>query len=217
MIHLFTFLALSLAVLTTQPKMEQKLTYLALGDSYTIGEGVEEHERFPNQAVVMLREKGYDFEDPKIIATTGWTTDELQKGISEANIEGQTYDLVTLLIGVNNQYRGRDLDNYREEFRQLLEQAISFAGGKKENVLVLSIPDWGITPFATEKETDKAKVAQEIDRFNRAKQAIAERHGVTFLDITTHYREYPLAVVSDKLHPDAEIYKYWAERVVGEY
>ncbi|WP_246535260.1 SGNH/GDSL hydrolase family protein [Litoribacter ruber] len=196
--------------------MEQKLTYLALGDSYTIGEGVEEHERFPNQAVAMLREKGYDFEDPKIIATTGWTTDELQKGISEANIEGQTFDLVTLLIGVNNQYRGMDLDNYREEFTQLLEQAIGFAGGKKENVLVLSIPDWGITPFATEKETDKAKVAQEIDRFNRAAQTIAERHGITFLDITTHYRDYPLAVVSDKLHPDAEIYKYWAERVVEE-
>ncbi|WP_143960375.1 SGNH/GDSL hydrolase family protein [Litoribacter populi] len=194
--------------------MAQQYTYLALGDSYTIGEGVSEHERFPNQAVAMFRDKGHDFEDPKIIATTGWTTDELQKGIQEADIEGQTFDLVTLLIGVNNQYRGRDLDNYKAEFKELLDQAIGFAGGNRERVIVLSIPDWGITPFATEKETDKAKVAQEIDRYNRAKQAITERYGITFIDITTHYRDYPLAVVSDKLHPDAEIYKYWAERVV---
>ena len=194
-----------------------KMTYLALGDSYTIGEGVEAKDRYPHQAVEMLRQKNIHFSEPKIIATTGWTTDELKKGIQAADVNGKTYDLVTLLIGVNNQYRGRPVDNYRSEFRQLLEDAIAFAKGDKSHVVVLSIPDWGVTPFAVNRGSDQEKVASEIDQYNQAKKEITEEMGVTYIDITEHYRingMKPESVVSDQLHPSGLIYQYWAEKLV---
>ena len=121
-------------------------TYLALGDSYTIGEQVPMKENFPNQAVQLLRKQNIDVADPVIIATTGWTTDELAAAISEHNI-AETFSFVTLLIGVNNQYRGRSVENYRQEYTQLLDKSIAFANGHAQNVFVLSIPDWGVTPF----------------------------------------------------------------------
>ncbi|SNS68020.1 Lysophospholipase L1 [Belliella buryatensis] len=194
-----------------------KMTYLALGDSYTIGEGVEAKDRYPHQAVEMLEESGIAFSEPKIIATTGWTTDELKKGIQAADVNGKTFDLVTLLIGVNNQYRGRPVDNYRSEFRQLLEDAIAFAKGDKSHVVVLSIPDWGVTPFAVNRGSDQEKVAREIDQYNQAKKEITEEMGVTYIDITEHYRingMKPESVVSDQLHPSGLIYQYWAEKLV---
>ncbi|AFL84861.1 lysophospholipase L1-like esterase [Belliella baltica DSM 15883] len=194
-----------------------KLTYLALGDSYTIGEGVEAKDRYPHQAVEMLKESGLIFSEPKIIATTGWTTDELANGIKAADIEGENYDLVTLLIGVNNQYRGRPVENYRNEFRQLLEDAITFAKGDKSHVVVLSIPDWGVTPFAVNRGSDQEKVAREIDQYNQAKKAISEEMGIAYIDITEHYRINGMkseSVVSDQLHPSGMIYQYWAEKLV---
>jgi len=203
-----------------QEGMNQPYRYLALGDSYTIGEGVAEAERFPSQVVAMLAEQGIMMEEPKIIATTGWTTDELKAGIEKAGIGGQTYEMVTLLVGVNNQYRGRDLDNYRQEFNELLEQAIEFAGGNQQRVVVLSIPDWGVTPFAVEKEADQSKVAQEIDAYNKAKQEITEQKGVKYIDITEDYRQrghLAEGVVADKLHPSGLIYRYWAEKVAEHY
>jgi hypothetical protein len=142
---------------------QKEYTMLALGDSYTIGEGVDEADRYPNQSVMMMHIKGIFFEKPEIIATTGWTTDELMSAIQKENIK-DTFDFVTLLIGVNNQYRGRSLDNYRKEFVELLELAIKFSGDKKNNVIVLSIPDWGVTPFAEGR--DRKKIAEEIDHFN---------------------------------------------------
>ncbi|HEY0262289.1 MAG TPA: GDSL-type esterase/lipase family protein, partial [Chitinophagales bacterium] len=123
---------------------EKKYTLLCLGDSYTIGEAVLPEDSFPFQAVKLLAEKKNEFEDPKIIAVTGWTTDELQSAIREADIH-KTFDFVTLLIGVNNQYRNRDLENYKTEFSELLQTAISFADGKLKNVIVISIPDWSVT------------------------------------------------------------------------
>ncbi|GAB2608732.1 SGNH/GDSL hydrolase family protein [Belliella aquatica] len=194
-----------------------KMTYLALGDSYTIGEGVEAKDRYPHQAVEMLEASGIVFSEPKIIATTGWTTDELKKGIQASDVNGKTYDLVTLLIGVNNQYRGRPVDNYRSEFRQLLEDTIAFAKGDKSHVVVLSIPDWGVTPFAVNRGSDQEKVAREIDQYNQAKKEITEEIGVTYIDITEHYRingMKPESVVSDQLHPSGLIYQYWAEKLV---
>lgn len=193
-----------------------KLTYLALGDSYTIGEGVEPEDRYPHQAVEMLEASGITFSEPKIIATTGWTTDELEKGIQAADIDGKTYDLVTLLIGINNQYRGRPVDNYRSEFQQLLEDAIAFAKGDKSHVVVLSIPDWGVTPFAVNRGSDQEEVARKIDEYNQAKREIAEEMGIAYIDITEHYRingMKPESVVSDKLHPSGLIYKFWAEKL----
>jgi len=192
----------------------QKLRYLALGDSYTIGEGVQENESYPMILVDLLAEENIHVTKPKIIATTGWTTDELQKGIANTSGLEDQYDLVTLLIGVNNQYRGRSVENYKEEFRALLDQAIVFAGNDAERVMVLSIPDWGITPFAQERGTDQAKVATEIDRYNDAKKEISQSKGVEYIDITEHYRIYgdkEDGVVGDNLHPSNKIYRHWAE------
>ncbi|NML37406.1 SGNH/GDSL hydrolase family protein [Chitinophaga sp. G-6-1-13] len=185
-------------------------SFLALGDSYTIGESVAETERFPAQTVQLLRNKGIAINDAKIVATTGWTTDELEKGIREARITG-TFDLVTLLIGVNNQYRGRSLEEYREQFTQLLQQAIDFAGHRPSHVVVLSIPDWGVTPFAADR--DRAAIAREIDAFNAANKAIAAAQGVHWLDITAYTREAvqdASLVAADGLHPSGKDYARWA-------
>lgn len=187
--------------------------YLALGDSYTIGEGVSSQERFPMQVTLKILLETGAMEETKIIARTGWTTDELIKMIASENPQGP-YDLVTLLIGVNNQYRGRELDSFKEEFEILLKQAINFAGGDKSKVFVLSIPDWGVSPFAVDRKVDQAKVAKEIDAYNEAKKAICMQWDVTFIDITTHYRKYGASeYVADRLHPNAVIYEYWANQI----
>ena len=201
---------------TSNTMAEKTRTYLALGDSYTIGEGVAESGRYPNQAICIFKEKGKVFETPTIIAKTGWTTDELKKGIEVAEIESNTYDLVTLLIGVNNQYRGREIENYREEFEELLQKAIGFAKGNANHVVVISIPDWGVTPFADERNTDKAKVAGEIDLYNAANQTIAKTLGVHYIEITERYREIGAKeemVVADKLHPSHLVYEEWAQEL----
>lgn len=190
-------------------------SYLALGDSYTIGEGVSEENRYPNLLVEMLNQNSETkWRKAEIIAKTGWTVDELDAGINEAAPTGEPYDLVTLLIGVNNQYRGRSVEEYRPEFEKMLLRAIGFAGNLPDHVIVLSIPDWGVTPFAQEKGTDKEKVAREIDSYNQVKQEICEQYGVKFIDITTKYRLIggsSDAVVADNLHPSGAIYKQWAQ------
>lgn len=197
-----------------RPKVTKTYSYLALGDSYTIGEGVEEKERYPNQLVSSLKARNIHFEKPTIIAVTGWTTDELAKGIDEAEISGNTYDLVTLLIGVNNQYRGRDVENFKLEFRKQLEQAIRFANDNPDRVLVLSIPDWGITPFAASKNVDPEKVKTEIDSYNQAKKEVSMALGTHYIDITEDYRKIgarPEMVVEDQLHPSGLVYSKWAK------
>ncbi len=186
------------------------MRFLALGDSYTIGESVTEAERWPNQLAEMLRAEGWPVE-VTIIARTGWTTDELAEGIAQAQPQGP-YPLVSLLIGVNNQYRGRTAESYRLEFRQLLEQAITLAGGDVGRVLVLSIPDWGVTPFAAGR--DRAQIAQEIDTFNAINRTEAELKGVTYLDVTPLSRQAtfdPKLIADDGLHPSGKMYAAWAE------
>lgn len=188
----------------------QPLRMLCLGDSYTIGEAVNENERFPSQAADLLRDRGFHFEQPLIIATTGWTTDELNKAIDDANIQ-ETYDVVTLLIGVNNQYRGRDLDNYKDEFNLLLQRALQFANQNPDRVFVLSIPDWGVTPFAHDR--DRNQIAKEIDAFNEANEALSKRAGVHYIDITPVSRNAiadNALVASDGLHPSGKMYGIWA-------
>lgn len=188
--------------------------YLALGDSYTIGEQVLFQENFPNQLVRQMREKGYSFAAPEILAKTGWTTDELQNGI-DRHLFLPDYDFVSLLIGVNNQYRGRSEDEYRKDFEHLLHQALRFAGGKKERVLVLSIPDWGVTPFAT--NADRNKIRTEIDAFNRANRQITEAAGIPYLYITDFTREAAndsALLAADGLHPSAKEYQRWASRIL---
>jgi lysophospholipase L1-like esterase len=193
--------------------MQQKeFTMLCLGDSYTIGEGVEEADRFPNQCAMQLHLKGVFVDKPKIIATTGWTTDELMTAIQKDNIR-DTFDFVTLLIGVNNQYRGRSPENYRKEFAELLGLSIRFSGGKKDHVIVLSIPDWGVTPFAEGR--DRKKIAAEIDAFNAINRAETLERGAHYADITASTRLHADWVVSDGLHPDAREYAEWAALLAG--
>ncbi len=207
----FTFFVKEPAV--THLKSNKVYKILALGDSYTIGEAVSADERFIAQSIAALRLKGLQIEEARIIATTGWTTDELQKAINEANIT-DTFDAVTLLIGVNNQYRGRGIDEYRVEFVQLLLQAIQYAGGQSNRVFVLSIPDWGVTPFAEGR--DRSQIAKEIDSFNVVNKEEAVRYNVHYVDITPESRKASTdlhLIASDKLHPSAAMYAVWAEKL----
>lgn len=186
------------------------MRYLALGDSYTIGEGVAEAERWPVRLAALLRERGVDVDDPRIIARTGWTTDELSAAIDAADPRGP-YALVSLLIGVNNQYRGRDAEEYREQFAALLRRAIGFAGGEAARVIVVSIPDWGVTPFADGR--DRARIATEIDVYNAINREEAQRAGARYVDITPASRAAgadPAFLVSDGLHPSGRAYAEWA-------
>lgn len=186
------------------------MRFLALGDSYTIGEGVDEAERWPVQLAALLRERGIDVADPQIVARTGWTTDELSAAIDDADPRGP-YALVSLLIGVNNQYRGRSADEYRAEFAGLLLRAIGFAGGDASRVMVLSIPDWGVTPFAGGR--NRAQIAAEIDAYNAINREEARRAGAHWIDITPQSRAAgadPAYLVSDGLHPSGRAYADWA-------
>lgn len=186
------------------------VTYLALGDSYTIGEQVAYPECFPVQAAALLREQGIAVDPPQIIATTGWTTDELEAGIAAAHIH-KNYDIVTLLIGVNNQYRGRSVEEYAGEFTALLQKAIAFAGNNPAHVVVLSIPDWGVTPFAANR--NQAQISREIDAYNAVNKTIAGEWLVPYLDITHFTREAPQdpeLVAADGLHPSGKDYRRWA-------
>ncbi len=182
--------------------------FLALGDSYTIGEKVPEPDRWPVQLARLLRAAGVPVADPRIIAKTGWTTDELDAGITAANPTG-THALVTLLIGVNNQYRGRSADEYRVQFRALLARAVGFAGGKASRVVVLSIPDWGVMPFAEGR--DRAKIGREIDAFNAIAHDEATRAGAAWVDVTPTSRAMRDGwAAGDGLHPSGAQYAEWA-------
>jgi lysophospholipase L1-like esterase len=188
-------------------------SWLAFGDSYTIGEAVPLHESFPYQALQLLRKSGLHFHAPEIVAKTGWTTFELAEHLLHTRLNDQ-YDVVTLLIGVNNQYRGLPLEDYQSDFEFLLRKALHFASNKTERVIVVSIPDWGTTPFAADR--DRNKIAAEIDAYNVAKKALAEKYEVHFIDITTSQRaegDNSEFVASDKLHPSGKEYAKWAEKV----
>ena len=188
-------------------------TYLALGDSYTIGEQVPLHESFPYQTVQMLRNRftnRHQFLAPEIIAKTGWTTDELSAQIATTHFL-PLYDFVSLLIGVNNQYRGRSVDEFKPEFEALLKQAIKFEGGNTNHVFVISIPDWGVTPFAADR--DKNQIAIEIDQYNNACKDIASRHNCHFIEITSSQRADGINqefIAGDGLHPSVKEYAKWA-------
>lgn len=188
------------------------IRYLALGDSYTIGEGVAENGRWPRQLAHALRGEGIALDDPRIIAATGWTTDELSAAIDEAGLHG-VFGFVSLLIGVNNQYRGRSVDEYRGEFSTLLQRAVAFANNDPARVLVLSIPDWGVTPFATQSGRDRGLIASELDAYNAAARDVCVEQGITFVDITPVSRARgaePAMLADDGLHPSALMYAEWA-------
>jgi lysophospholipase L1-like esterase len=199
-----------MVVMTPSPR------FLALGDSYTIGESVAAADRWPNQLALQLRKNGIDIGYPEIIAKTGWTTDELSSAIDAAKPHGP-YALVTLLIGVNNQYRGREAEQYRREFVALLQRAIAFAGNDPKRVLVVSIPDWGVTPFAASR--DRAKIGAEIDHFNAINAEETKRAGTRYADITPvsrHAATNAALVAPDGLHPSATMYTEWVRIILPQ-
>ncbi|HEY4197948.1 MAG TPA: SGNH/GDSL hydrolase family protein [Mucilaginibacter sp.] len=187
------------------------LNYLALGDSYTIGESVPAGQSFPYQLVNELSKQKYPVNAPSIIATTGWTTDELIDAILKSDIKNKKYDFVTLLVGVNDQYRELNQDDYKIKFQQVLNTAINFAGGKKDHVFVLSIPDYGVTPFGKGNEST---IGPQIDQFNAINKQISVNAGINYLDITAISRlakNDPDMIAVDGLHPSAKMYLEWVE------
>lgn len=198
-------------------EMKKEIKYLALGDSYTIGESVSESERFPVLLVAAYNKQGLNIANPRIIAKTGWTTDELKLAIIDSLIT-ETYDMVSLLIGVNNQFRGLDIEEFRRQFIELLDMAVSYAGKDPKKVIVISIPDWGVSPFA--KDRDLNQIALEIDQFNAIKKAETEKRKVCFVDITEISRqakgqeEY---FASDGLHFSGEMHSLWVKEIIKLY
>ncbi|MES1198282.1 MAG: SGNH/GDSL hydrolase family protein [Chitinophagaceae bacterium] len=196
-----------------------KYTYLALGDSYTIGQSVPASDNFPSQAISILNKDTVFFEPARIVATTGWTTDELDAGITSAGNAGTllpVYKFVSLLIGVNDQYRGRSVESYKPAFEDLLKRAIHFAGDLSGHVVVLSIPDWSVTPFASGR--NREEIARQIDAYNLAIREIAQKYNVAYIDITPWTREAATdlsLIAGDGLHPSAKEYKRWAERITA--
>ncbi len=195
-----------------QLSAKKSIKFLALGDSYTIGESVQEVERWPEQLAAEFRKKGVSVEKPRIIATTGWRTDQLKQAIAEANLKPE-YNLVSLLIGVNNQYQGKSSESYAPEFEALLKIAIRLAGGKKENVFVVSIPDYGFTPFGKPKQE---QISKALDAFNAINKKIAVDAGVRYVNITDISRlglAQTELVAEDGLHPSGKMYSLWVERI----
>ncbi|GGH16746.1 SGNH/GDSL hydrolase family protein [Mucilaginibacter phyllosphaerae] len=193
------------------------LTYLALGDSYTIGEAVTQDQSFPYQLAARLTAAGRSVTSPDIIAVTGWTTADLKQGIISRNLQNKNYSIVTLLIGVNNQYRGYSKDVYRKEFVELLNTAIGYAGGNIKHVFVISIPDWGVTPFAKNSGRDAAQVGADIDRFNAINKQETEKLNVNYIDITPASRraaDETGLIADDGLHPSGNMYSLWVNQLL---
>jgi len=188
--------------------------FIALGDSYTIGEGVTEPERWPNQLARMLRERNVDVEDPLILARTAWTTDELADAIAAERIR-ERYDVVLLLVGVNDQYRSRSVASFATEFKAVLAKAKAYAGRRASRVIVLSIPDWGATPFAAGR--DRALITREITAYNDSARELVGAAGMRWVNVTDATRrmqDTPSLVAADGLHPSPAMYREWAELVV---
>ncbi|NVJ64259.1 MAG: SGNH/GDSL hydrolase family protein [Flavobacteriaceae bacterium] len=190
--------------------------YLALGDSYTIGESVQESERWPNQLAEVLKGTSLEVETVTIIAKTGWTTAELINGIESKKNTNQ-YDLVSLLIGVNNQYRGQSLERFETELIQLIKTALKYSKNGAQGVFLVSIPDWGVTPFA--KDRDVKKIALEIQAFNKVIQKQANEFKLPFIDITSISKEAKTdlsLLAPDELHPSGKMYNFWVQKIKKE-
>ena len=195
---------------------DDSLTFLALGDSYTIGESVAENERWPVQLAARLNEKGRQTASPKIIATTGWRTDQLKSAIESDKELKERYDLVSLLIGVNNQFQGKSVESFAPEFEELLQTAIGLAGDK-EKVIVLSIPDYGVTPFGASRGEER--IAKELDEYNQVSKSICERYEVKYFHITPISREAKEnseLIASDNLHPSGKMYGRWVDLIFND-
>jgi lysophospholipase L1-like esterase len=192
------------------PAAPAALRFLALGDSYTSGERVLPAARWPVQLAALLRAAGLAVAEPEIVARTGWTVDDLAVALEESEPSGP-YDLVSLQIGVNDEYRGRSAEIYRGELRVILRRAIAYAGGRPARVIVLSIPDWSVTPFAAHRS--RPEIAADIERFNAVDREETARAGARYVDVTPESREAakdPALLADDGLHPAPAMYAAWA-------
>lgn len=206
------FIVIFMFLSTPGMAQHETIKFLALGDSYTIGESVAAHERWPVQLINALRKKGIVCSDPQIIATTGWRTDDLKHAIEKAKLKPE-YTLVSLLIGVNNYYQGKSAESYAPEFEELLHTAIILAGGNKSRVFVVSIPDYGYTPFGKDKQQT---ISAGIDAFNTVNKSITQKLGVKYIYITDISRKgltEPDLVTADGLHPSGKMYCTWVEQM----
>ena len=216
LLHWVLCLSLMITSFDMTAQKSKSYSYLALGDSYTIGESVAESERWPVQLAAQLVQLGISVQDPKIIATTGWRTDELMAAIETDEELAESYGIVSLLIGVNNQYQGRTVESFEPEFEALLKKAIELAGNNRKKVFVLSIPDYGKTPFGASKA---AQIEKDIDTYNAASQAICKRYKVKYFNITEISRDAvndPDLVAGDKLHPSGKMYSQWVDLILGK-
>lgn len=202
---------------TNNPEPEDpRYSFLALGDSYTIGESVEETRRWPVQLAEQLRVRGYKMAAPKIVAKTGWTTDHLLRGMENELSIQRDFDLVSILIGVNNQYQGKSINEYEEELRQIFRKAINHSKTMEKGVFAVSIPDYGYTPFGASSQEE---ISAEIDEFNEVFRRVAEEFNVDFYNITPISREAgnnPDLVASDGLHPSGLMYQSWVDHFVNQ-
>jgi len=191
------------------------ISYLALGDSYTIGESVPTNHNFPYQLADSLGDNNKGYESPVIIARTGWRTDQLMEAIESAHLQKE-YDLVTLLIGVNNEFQGRSIEEYERDFMLLCKKSIELAGNKKERVYILSIPDYGYTPYGS---SNRDHISQRIDLFNAVNKRISDSLELHYIDITGISRKglaEPGLVADDGLHPSAKMYGLWVKAILKE-
>ena len=203
------------AVTATPKPDRESVRYLALGDSYTIGESVPASDNFPAQLFQALKDKGTPVSSYKIIARTGWTTANLKAAI-EASSYKDTFNLVSLLIGVNNQYQGKSLEEYKIEFIELANRAIQYAGGEKKNVFVVSIPDYGYTPFG---KNNQEKITAELVQFNAVNKQVSDSLGLTYVNITPISQRglaEPDLVAGDGLHPSSKMYKLWVDLILQD-
>ena len=210
------FFPFALCQLSLSQSKPAAIKYLALGDSYTIGESVSEQQRWPVQLADSLRKRGFQIDRPVIIATTGWRTDNLKNAINVARMS-RDFSMVSLLIGVNNQFQGRPVEEYGPEFEDLLKTSIHLAGDRKENVFVVSIPDYGFTPFGQKRQAD---ISRAVDKFNEVNRRISENLGVKYYNITDISRRGlndPSLVAADGLHPSGKMYSLWVERILKDF
>ncbi len=198
-------------IITTKPMNNDSLTYLALGDSYTVGEAEPQAQSYPYQLVALLNNIGYNVPRPNVIATTGWTTQDLINVIAASGITGKKFDFVTLLIGVNDQYQHLSIDVYKQNFTKVLNEAIQFAGGDTSKVFVISIPDWGVTPFANGQDS---VIYPEIMNFNAVNLGISKAAGVNYIDVTPVSRTAlgdATMIAPDGLHFSGKMYAEWVK------
>lgn len=202
--------------LTACSSSKESMSYLALGDSYTIGESVPTTTNFPYQLADSISKSGKAYVSPVIIARTGWRTDQLIEAIESAHLKNE-YDLVTLLIGVNNEFQGRSIGEYENDFKLLCKKSIELAGNKKKRVIVLSIPDYGFTPYG---KANQPRISERIDLFNASNKRIADSLGLKYVNVTEISRRglnEPDLVAEDGLHPGAKMYALWVKEILKRF